>query len=388
MFDAKSIIDMLTRGAGQPQQQAAGGGLADILGQLGQTMGQGGNPQGQPQGQGSLGDLLRNMMPSEGGPGRQQQGGGLEDLLRNIMPGSNQGGQQPAAPGQPAGEQGTGGLGDILGRLQEQLGGRQGGQPGQGGGLMDILGQVLGQATQGVKEGAQRVDEATGASGHARDALGRATGQSPEDILRKVQDWVAENKVAAGVGAGSLGAIVLGTKTGRSIAGGAAKLGGLALIAGLAYKALQNYQAGRPLLTGGEKADIVEAPRGSGFEPNAISNDAATVYLRGMIAAAAADGRIDAKEHAQLLGGLKQMGLDAEAEEFMANELNNPATVEALVAGVSSQEEAVQLYTAARVAIDLDTQEEHDFLVSLASGLGLEPQLVQHIDATARAAAN
>ena len=78
MFDAKSIIDMLTRGAGQPQSQAAGGGLADILGQLGQAMGQGGNPQGQPQGQGSLGDLLRNMVPSEGAPGRQQQGGGLE----------------------------------------------------------------------------------------------------------------------------------------------------------------------------------------------------------------------------------------------------------------------------------------------------------------------
>ncbi len=387
MFDAKSIIDMLTRGAGQPQSQAAGGGLADILGQLGQAMGQGGNPQGQPQGQGSLGDLLRNMVPSEGAPGRQQQGGGLEDLLRNILP--NQSGPQSAAPqDQPSGGQGPGGLGDILGRLQEQLGGRQGGQPGQGGGLMDILGQVLGQATQGVKEGAQRVDEATGASGHARDALGRATGQTPEDILRKVQEWVAENKVAAGVGAGSLGAIVLGTKTGRSLAGGAAKLGGLALIAGLAYKALQNYQAGRPLLTGGEKADIVEAPRGSGFETNAISNDAATVYLRGMIAAAAADGRIDAKEHAQLLGGLKQMGLDAEAEEFLANELNNPATVEALVAGVSTQEQAVQLFTAARVAIDLDSQEEHEFLVSLANGLNLEPQLVQHIDATARAATN
>jgi uncharacterized membrane protein YebE (DUF533 family) len=72
----------------------------------------------------------------------------------------------------------------------------------------------------------------------------------------------------------------------------------------------------------------------------------------------------------------------------LANELNNPATVDALVAGVSTQEQAVQLFTAARVAIDLDSQEEHEFLVSLANGLGLEPQLVQHIDATARAAAN
>ncbi len=105
-----------------------------------------------------------------------------------------------------------------------------------------------------------------------------------------------------------------------------------------------------------------------------------------MIAAAAADGRIDEGEHKKLIGGLKQAGIDAEAEEFLAAELNNPATVDALVAGVSTPEEAVQLFTAARIAVDVDTQEEHDFLVALAQGLQIDAALVQHIDATARAA--
>ena len=76
----------------------------------------------------------------------------------------------------------------------------------------------------------------------------------------------------------------------------------------------------------------------------------------------------------------------ARAEEFLANELNSPATVEDLVRGVSTQEEAVQLFTAARIAIDLDTQEEHDFLVALAQGLKLNGELVAHIDSAARAA--
>lgn len=251
---------------------------------------------------------------------------------------------------------------------------------------MDILGQVLGQATQGVREGAQRVDSATGASGHARDAIGQMTGRSPEELFNQLKDLIADNKLAAGAAAGGLGTVLLGTRTGRAITGKAVKIGGLALIAGLAYKALQNYQAGKPLISGGPDANITEAPPGSGFETSAISNQAATVYLRGMIAAAAADGRIDASEQSKLLSGLKQAGIDAEAEEFLATELNNPATVDALVAGVATPEEAVQLFTAARIAVDVDTQEEHDFLAALAHGLQLQPDLVQHIDATARAA--
>ncbi|MFM9942521.1 MAG: hypothetical protein ACKVP7_23835 [Hyphomicrobiaceae bacterium] len=83
MFDPKSIIDMLTRGAGQAQQPQGGGGLGDILGQLSKSLGQqGGAPQSQGGGMGGLGDILKNMVPSEP-QGRQPQ----------MHPGSAQGGQ-------------------------------------------------------------------------------------------------------------------------------------------------------------------------------------------------------------------------------------------------------------------------------------------------------
>jgi uncharacterized membrane protein YebE (DUF533 family) len=106
-----------------------------------------------------------------------------------------------------------------------------------------------------------------------------------------------------------------------------------------------------------------------------------------MIAAAAADGRIDAREQEKIIGGLKQAGLDRQAEEFLANELNNPATTEELARSARGDAEAVQVFTAARIAIDLDSDEEHDFLVQLASDLGLDNVLVAHVDATARQAA-
>ena len=84
MFDAKSLIEMMMKGAGgQPAPQAGGGlgGLADILGKLGGG-GQAQAPAAQSSGSGmgGLGDLLGKL--GVGGHGSQQPpaqaaGGGL-----------------------------------------------------------------------------------------------------------------------------------------------------------------------------------------------------------------------------------------------------------------------------------------------------------------------
>ncbi len=385
MFDAKSLIEMMMKGAAGQAPQASGqsaagglGGLGDLLGKLGGAA---------PGKGGGLADILGQLAGgAQGGQPRSAastqsnaapDGGGLGDLLKQL--GGGGGAQSPQAGAQGAGL--GGGLEDMLRKLQGQIGGAgQGGQAGQGGGgLMDILGSILGQATSGVKEGAQRVDDATGASARMK----QATGHAPGDVMEQLKELVRQNQVGAAAAAGGLGAVVLGTKTGRSMAGKAAKLGGLALIGGLAYKALQNYQAGKPLISGA--SDVTTAPVGSGFEPQAVTQQSALLYIRGMIAAAAADGRVDQGEQTKLMGALQQVGINAEAEEFLANELNSPATVEQLAAQCTTQEEAVQLFTAARLAVDLDEQSEHDFLVNLATALGLDGKLVAHIDASARA---
>ena len=409
MFDAKSLIEAMMGGGQRQGQGQGGGGLGDLLGQvLGGAQQQGGRPeQGGPQGGGGLEELLRGLAGGgqQGGGGRDQGGGpgaGLEDLLKNFT-GGQQGGGQPdqgggglgdllrnIAPGAPAShaapqDGGGGGLGDLLGKLQQSAGGQGQGQ----GGIMDILGQILGQAGQGVKEGAQRFDDATGAS----QRVGEATGQAPADLIEKLKALIADNKLAAGAAMGGLGGLLLGTKSGRSVAATAAKVGGLVLIGGLAYKAYQNYSAGKPVLGGGrggpqQMAFSGPAPQGSGFEPGAISNESATLYIRAMIAAAASDGELDQKEYDKILGGLKQAGVEAEARAFVENELQNPATVEDLAAGVQSAEEAVQVYTAARLAVDVDTQEESEFLARLAQQLNLDSGLVAHIEASAREIAN
>ncbi|OYW53211.1 MAG: hypothetical protein B7Y80_19520 [Hyphomicrobium sp. 32-62-53] len=311
-----------------------------------------------------LEQLAGNPQRSAAAPSAPGEGGGLADLIRNVTGGA-----------------GGGNVDQIMAQVREQaakFGGPSGAE------LVDTLTKAFGQATEGVKEGATRIGDATG----ARDAVTNATGgRSTDEMIAQVKDLIANNQLGAGAVLGGLGAILLGTKTGRGVATGAAKIGALALIGGLAYKAYQNHQAGRPLITGPQNAATEAAPVGSGFEPDAISNDAAMHIIKAMIAAAAADGRIDDTEYARIVGAAGGAAASPEAKAFLERELRSPATAAQLAREVSSAEEALQVYTAARVAIDADNASEKGFLAELASALGIDADLAGQVDATARSTA-
>jgi uncharacterized membrane protein YebE (DUF533 family) len=279
--------------------------------------------------------------------------------------------------GKPGGQGQTGGLGSILGDLAGQVQ-RSGGV----GGLAGMAGQILKQATQGVGDAARQ----TGVQQKAGEALGQVSGgRSAQDVLAQAKAMFDKNPAMATAVLGGLGALVFGSSTGRAVVGSAARLGGMALIGGLAYKAYQNYQSGKPMLDVGSP-EVLPAPSGTGFEPEAASEATALVFIRAMIAAAAADGAIDADERAAILGGLREAGFDPEANEWLAKEMASPASVETLVEAAESPEIAAQIYTAARIAINPDTPKEKDFLAGLAASLGLDAELVANIDVAASAA--
>ncbi|PZO01057.1 MAG: DUF533 domain-containing protein [Hyphomicrobiales bacterium] len=279
--------------------------------------------------------------------------------------------------GKPGGQGQTGALGSILGGLAGKM--QQGGGVG---GLAGMAGQILTQATQGVGDAARQ----TGVQQKAGDALGQVTGgRSAQDVLAQAKAMFDKNPAMATAVLGGLGALVFGSSTGRAVVGSAARMGGMALIGGLAYKAYQNYQSGKPMLDVGSP-EVLPAPSGTGFEPEAASEATALVFIRAMIAAAAADGAIDADERARILGGLREAGFDTEANEWLAREMANPASVEMLVEGAQSPELAAQIYTAARITINPDTPKERDFLAGLAGSLGLDAELVANIDAAASSA--
>lgn len=215
-----------------------------------------------------------------------------------------------------------------------------------------------------------------GLSGSVRDKAGQAV-----DLAKK-------NPLATG----AIAAAILGTKTGRKLAGNAAAVGGVAAIAGLGYLAYKNYKSGQQPQTAETPAqsqsELLPPPADSPFHPQspAMSNSFALVLVQAMIAAAKADGHIDDAERARIMEKVQVSGLDAEAEAFIAKELANPVDLDALVAAAGTEEQKVELYTVSRIAIDPDNRAERGYLDLLAGRLGLPDDLVDHIEATVSSA--
>jgi uncharacterized membrane protein YebE (DUF533 family) len=208
-----------------------------------------------------------------------------------------------------------------------------------------------------------------GVEGTVRDKVGQAG------------EMAKSNPLAAG----ALVAVLLGTRAGRSVTGTAVQLGGLAAIAGLGYKAWQNYKSGASVDTAQGEPELIEAPKGSGFDSSAASSgdkEFALVLVRAMIAAARADGHIDDEERVRISDKVALAGMDAEAQAFLAHELEAPVDLDGLVAAAKTEAQRVELYTASRLTIDPQTRAERGYLDQLAGRLQLPDALIDHIEAT------
>ena len=191
--------------------------------------------------------------------------------------------------------------------------------------------------------------------------------------------------------AGALVAVLLGTGTGRAVTGSALKLGGLAAIGGLAYKAYQNYQKGNQPDEAASQAEpeLLPPPADTDFHPAQAPQGEAEFTLalvRAMIAAAKADGHIDDEERRKIGDRLSLSGIGADAEKFMLDELASPLDLDAIVASAKTEAQRVELYTASRLTIDPDSRAERGYLDLLAGRLQLPDALVDHVEATVSAA--
>ena len=119
-------------------------------------------------------------------------------------------------------------------------------------------------------------------------------------------------------------------------------------------------------------------PRGPGAVQSAslgaadggTTQDQSLHLLRAMIAAANADGVIDATERAAVLSRARDAGLDAEDLAALDAEIARPLALHQLVAQTPDALRE-QVYVAALLAIDPDHPDEHAFLQLLGAGLRL-----------------
>lgn len=210
--------------------------------------------------------------------------------------------------------------------------------------------------------------------------LGQATGGQGAKGLTDKAKGVWDNQSTLGKGAiagGLLG--ILFTQGGRRMLGTGVKVGGMAAIGGLAYKAYEDWKAGQ------ETTGALPPPQGSDFLPDDgdAADRLAVHLLQAMIAAAKADGHVTPDERARIDGQLANLGLEGEAAALIAAELDAPLDVGRIAALAGSEAEAAQIYAASLLAVDPDSASEKVYLAQLATRLGLDPALVERLHAQA-----
>jgi uncharacterized membrane protein YebE (DUF533 family) len=98
----------------------------------------------------------------------------------------------------------------------------------------------------------------------------------------------------------------------------------------------------------------------------------ALLLLRAMIAAAKADGVVDAAERAHVAARLDAAGLSPEERDFVLADLDRPLAPEALAAAVRDPMLAAQVYAAAVAAMGAIAPAERAWLDRLAAALRLD----------------
>jgi uncharacterized membrane protein YebE (DUF533 family) len=234
--------------------------------------------------------------------------------------------------------------------------------------------------------------------------------------LNRIIGGLSQSGAAAGLAGGLAGGTLVGalaTKKGRKTAKKAAKIGGLALVGGLAWKAYHDYRQ-----SAGNRGTGGAAHRSPGWTPAtatgpqapgtaaaiaaterwerlsrqdfeavaaepAVGDSRPLLLVRAMIAAAMADGHLDASEQARLFREIDRLDLTTEEKGMMLEELRRPWSVNALAAHCREPETAVEVYAAGLLAIDETRIESARWLDELARSLALPPALVAEIHAQA-----
>jgi len=183
----------------------------------------------------------------------------------------------------------------------------------------------------------------------------------------------------------------------RGAGGSAARLGGKAAVGtgllGLAIAAYEHYAQRREAAPGAAAGGPPPPPRAGNAPPppppgtrppsppaRPAGREEATLLVRAMIGAAAADGVIDAGERGRILARFGSHALSGEERAFLEREFAAPATPEQLGAGVGERRElAGTLYLTAALAVEVDTEAERAWFGRLAAALGLGPAEVERI---------
>ena len=185
-------------------------------------------------------------------------------------------------------------------------------------------------------------------------------------------DGMKKGAIAAGVLA-----LMLGTGAGRRVTGSALKIGSLAAIGGIGWKAYQNWlsekeQENQDVKDMASNAKVIPINELDETEANARSE----VLLKAMIAAAKADGHINNKEITAIEEQIVKLSLSENVAQLLQEEIKKPLDVKEVAALAENQAMAAEIYLVSAVVTDKENSMEKDYLSELAKEMRLPDALV------------
>jgi uncharacterized membrane protein YebE (DUF533 family) len=196
-------------------------------------------------------------------------------------------------------------------------------------------------------------------------------------------------KFGAGAATGGALGLLLGSKRGRRFGGKALKLGSVAALGVLAYKAYETWQAKEQAQSGqrqGAAPPPAELPRTVNLLPAPEVEQHSLAMLKSMVAAAKADGHLDERERGLVEAELGRLQADASTRRWFEDELRRPLDPAEVARAAGSPEMAAEMYLASLLVADDTSYMERAYLDELARQLKLPEGLKVELERQALAA--
>ena len=208
-------------------------------------------------------------------------------------------------------------------------------------------------------------------NGGQQIAQQRKSGGTLDNILGNINNDTLKG-FGGGVAATGLLSLLMGKK---GFGSNALQMGSMAALGALAYNAWKNYQGGQAAPASAAQGQFIPAEERS----QAQTAQASELTIKAMIAAAAADGRIDTAESSAILA---QIGTEnAEARAWLEQQIHNPPTPQSLAAEVGNDPAlAAEIYLASRIVCGDLERKEIVYLHELAEALHLDDALVEKLE--------
>lgn len=205
-----------------------------------------------------------------------------------------------------------------------------------------------------------------------------------EEKLQMPKDGEGRDATIDGMKKGAMAvgvlALLLGTGAGRRVTGSALKIGSLAAIGGIGWKAYQNWANQKDEID----QEVKDMASNAKIIPiNELGEDEAgarsEILLKAMIAAAKADGHINKKEVAAIDEQIEKLGLTGDVAKLMQAEIAKPLDVKEIAELAENSAIAAEIYLVSAVVTDKENSMEREYLDSLAKAMKLPDGLVEQL---------